>query len=74
MAYERALGLQPDHDETFRRMLRLYRETGELDSLIERLRLRLDATRGNDELLRRRLVQALRAAGRMGEAREEATQ
>lgn len=66
--YERALNIEPT-SEVYSALIRLYRENGNLDSLIDRWLIRYEARR-QDEVFTEHLIEALHRAGRIEEAQE----
>lgn len=66
-AYWRWLGRAPDDPAPYRALIRLHREQGELDTLIDRWRVQLRIAPGK-RMLRQALIEALHKAGRTDEA------
>ena len=66
--YERALNASDDPD-LYSNLIRLHREAGSLDDLIDRWLIRYDSGR-TDEAFREHLIEALHRAGRTREASE----
>jgi tetratricopeptide (TPR) repeat protein len=68
-SFERALSIAPEEAKPYKKLIDLYRDTEQLDQLIDRWKARYRA-RPENEVLREHLIEALHKANRYEEARE----